>query len=85
MTALLGDISAWEGTVVPGVINPFYRLGATVNPRHQNARDTAAPSQEIKTRPGLGEGDQLIKQLVTALKAVKMEKITDALPNYRAM
>ena len=83
MTALIGSIEAWEGHVVPGVINPLYRLGATVNPRHQRIRDVAAPTQEIKPRTGLGE-ENVIKQLVTALQKVQMSKTTEALPQIRS-
>jgi len=84
MTSYLGDISAWEGHVVPGLINPLFRKGLTVNPSHHRIRDVEAPTQEIKPREGLGEGNQLIKQLVTALKKVEMSKITEALPQYRS-
>ena len=85
MTALLGDISAWEGHVVPGVLDPMYRLGATINPRHQPVTDVVAPTTEIKPKEGLGEGGTLIKQLVNVLQKVDMAKITEAIPQYRSM
>ena len=85
MTSLLGDISPWEGHIVPGTINPLFRQGATVNPRHQRISDVAAPAQQIQPQKGLGDENVLVKQLVKVLQKTQMQsKITEALPQYRA-
>ena len=84
---MLADITPWEGHIVPGNIDPRYRLGATINPEQKRIVEKAPPpiSQKIEAKQGLGEGN-LIKQLVNVLqKTQTTEKMDTALPQYRSL
>ena len=84
---MLADITPWEGDVVPGLFDPRYRLGATINPEQKQIVEKAPPPTTQKLEPdrGLGEGN-LIKQLVNVLqKTQTTEKMDTALPQYRSL
>ena len=85
MTHFLADIKPWLGHIVPGVIDPRYRQGASVNLEGKPIRDVQAPTQELKAKPGLGEGGDLIKQLVNVLQKNVTSEMTEALPQYRSV
>ena len=85
MTPFLADIKPWEGHIVPGEIDPRYRQGVSVNLEGKPIRDVQAPTQELKAKPGLGEGGDLIKQLVNVLQKNVTSEMTEALPQYRSV
>lgn len=87
MTTHLANIRPWEPYIVPGVIDPRYRLGSTINPEGIKIVETAPPptTQKIESKPGLGENN-IIKQLVNVLqKSQTTEKMTEAIPDYRRL
>ena len=86
MTALLSDISAWEGWTVPGGFNPLYRRGNVVNPERHKIRDEIQPQTDIavQPRPIGDERGGILKELHKLIKGEESQaKITDALPRYR--
>ena len=85
MTHLLADIKPWEGHVVPGVVDPRFRMGAVVSPKGKGIHDVQAPTQKMDAKPGLGDG-QLIKQLVNVLQKQNItSKMHEAIPEYRSL
>ena len=86
MTSTLADISAWEGHIVPGRINPAFRQGITVNFKGENvSQEKKAPQMQIQQpKKGLGD-DHLIKQLVSVLQKSQTAPMQEALPQYRRL
>ena len=85
MTHLLADIKPWEGHVVPGVIDPRYRIGVVRSPGGKRIHDVQAPTQKMDPKPGLGD-NQIIKQLVNVLQKQNItSKMHEAMPEYRSL
>ena len=84
MTSLLADIKPWEGHIVPGTINPYFKQGATISFEGKNIsrEKKVAPTQIQQPKKGLGD-DHLIKQLVSVLQKSQSAPMPEALPQYR--
>ena len=57
MTTLLADIKPWEGHIVPGILDPRYRQGPTVNLQGKSVKDPAPPPPQPPAQPKPGLGD----------------------------
>ena len=85
MTHLLADIKPWEGHIVPGVIDPRFRMGSVISPKGKGIHDVQVPTQKMEPKAGLGD-NQIIKQLVNVLQKQNItSKMHEAMPEYRSL